>query len=77
MADDVAQWVRVHAAKQGRSVSRLIGEMVEDEMRETEAYEAAMNQYLSRQRAPLGGHGQYPSRKQLHDRGANSWARER
>lgn len=77
MPDDVAQWARVHAAKQGMSVSRMISKVVERLMRESETYDVAMHRYLSRERGELGGAAGYPGREQLHDRGEATWGRER
>lgn len=77
MDEDVARWARVHAAKQGQSVSRMIGELVERMMRETEAYDATMQQFLSRTRGGLGGRAGYPTREAVHDRGSATWGRPR
>jgi hypothetical protein len=68
MQDHVAQWARVHAARQGKSVSRMIGELLEQLMQEMEAYDTTMTRYLTRERGPLGGSDGYPSRDQLHER---------
>lgn len=78
MDEEVAQWARVHAAKQGKSVSRMIGELVERHRREQEGYEIAMRRFLSRERGAIGGGTrERPSRDELHDRGRGSWASER
>ena len=66
--DDVAQWVRVLAARRATSVSRLVGDLLRDEMARNEAYEAAMQQYLSREPVKLKKAGRYPSREELHER---------
>ena len=63
----VARWVRIQAAKQNTSVSRLVGRMLRERMRGERRYQAAMKSYLSRKPTPLGG-GPYPSREELHDR---------
>lgn len=46
MDDAVADWARVEAAKRNTSVSRLIGEMLAEKMRRTDAYERAMHEAL-------------------------------
>jgi hypothetical protein len=75
MPEDVAQWVRVHAARHGMSVSRMISSLVEHLMQESQGYEAAMRRYLSRKRGRLGG--TRPQREELYDRGNATWARKR
>jgi len=77
MPEEVARWARIHAARQGKSVSRMIGELVERLMEEDEAYEATMQRYLSRERGALGGAQGYPTRDAIHDRGSGSWGRRR
>ena len=66
--DQVAQWVRVLAARRATSVSRLVGDLLRDEMARDEAYEASMQQYLSREPVALKREGPYPSREELHER---------
>jgi hypothetical protein len=46
MEDDVAEWVRIEAAKRNASISRLIGEWVALKMRQEDAYEQAMRASL-------------------------------
>lgn len=43
--EKTAAWVRVHAAKQGKSVSRLLGEILQRHMRDTREYNEAMRRY--------------------------------
>ncbi len=66
--EQVAQWVRVLAARRETSVSRLVGELLEEQMRRDQAYEAAMGQYLARGPVKLKDSGGYPTRDSLHDR---------
>lgn len=45
--DDAAlEWVRIEAAKQNTSVSRLVGEMLAEKMRLQDAYARAMQDAL-------------------------------
>ena len=44
--DSVLEWVRVEAAKRGSSVSRLVGEMLAEKMRQEDAYAQAMRSAL-------------------------------
>ncbi len=63
------RWARVYAASQGSSVSRLLGELLEERMRREEGYERAMRRDLAREPLKLSEPGTpYPSRDELHDR---------
>jgi plasmid stability protein len=67
--DETAAWARVFAAEHNTSVSRIVGEMLQERMRGHREYEQAMRRYLSRRPAKLNRGGKhYPSRNQLHDR---------
>lgn len=67
--EEVAAWARVHAAQQDMSVSRMIGGMLEQRMRESAEYEESMRRFLSRKPVKLGrGRARYPTREDLHDR---------
>jgi len=48
----VTRWARIEAAKEGTSLSRLVGEMLRERMAEEENYEKAMKRALGRK--PLG-----------------------
>ena len=65
-----AAWVRVHSAKQGKSVSRLLGEILQSHMRDTHEYEEAYRRFKSIK--PFDFEwvgGQRPTREELYDRG--------
>jgi len=69
LAEEVAQWARVWAARHNSSVSRLVGEMLQKMMLEENGYEAAMQEYLSREPAVINRQGRpYPARQDLHER---------
>ena len=65
--DDAAlEWVRIEAAKQGTSVSRLVGEMLADKMRHDDAYQRAMHEWIADTSA-FDSLGQpYPTREQTY-----------
>lgn len=64
-----ALWARVYAAEQNTSVSRLVGEMLAQRMREHSEYDHAMRAWLARQPVKLRRTGErYPGRDELHDR---------
>lgn len=65
-----ARWVRVEAARQDTSVSRLIRGLLEENMRQHQAYELAMERFLSRPAIVLRDRGAYPTRDEVHDRAA-------
>lgn len=46
MEDSVVDWARIEAAKRNTSVSRLVGEMLADQMRHDDAYALAMREAL-------------------------------
>jgi hypothetical protein len=67
--EKTAAWVRVHAAERGKSLSRFVGEMLQDRMRELRDYDQAMRRYFAMK--PLRfrwADGRKPGRDELHDR---------
>ena len=68
--EKTASWARVEAAKRNVSLSRMIGEMLAQQMRRTSEYERAMRSFLSREPVDFGLSGKpYPKRDELYDRG--------
>lgn len=43
--EKTAAWVRVHAARQGKSVSRLLGELLRQQMADAREYHEAMRRF--------------------------------
>ena len=67
--EEVARWARVRAAERETSVSRLVGEMLREEMLGEERYRAAREQFFSVRPRPLRRAGRpLPTRDELHDR---------
>jgi len=67
--EDVARWARIQAAERNTSVSRLVGELLKEKMREEKNYRLAMEQFLSQKPRVLRKAGtSYPKREELHDR---------
>ena len=67
--EEVALWARIWAARHNTSVSRLLGELLAERMREETGYEAAMRRFLSRRPKQLKNKGEsYPDRDELHER---------
>jgi hypothetical protein len=46
--EKTAAWVRIYAAQRGKSVSRLLGELLQERMREARDYNDAMRRYLAK-----------------------------
>jgi len=69
LEEEVARWARVRAAERNTSVSRLVGDMLREQMREEQEYRLAMERYLAREPEMLKKPGtRYPKREELHDR---------
>jgi Arc/MetJ-type ribon-helix-helix transcriptional regulator len=68
LPEEVARWARVQAAQREKSVSRYLADLLQEQMEEETAYEAAMVGYLKREPVRLSSGGPYPSRDELHDR---------
>jgi hypothetical protein len=52
---ETAAWVRIHAAEQGKSVSRLVGEILQTRMKERRDYQRAMKRYFAKTPLELAG----------------------
>ena len=66
---ETAAWTRVHAAQRNLSVSRFVGVVLREHMRESREYDVAMKRYLTKGPFKLAGSPQpYPKREELHDR---------
>lgn len=67
--EETARWARIRAAELNTSVSRLVGEMLRDLMRDEEAYRLARQEYLGLKPKILKNAGTgYPRRDDLHER---------
>lgn len=66
--EEVLRWAKVWAAKQGTSVSRLVGELLRERMLQDDAYALAMEAYLSTPPRLISDSGRYPRREALYDR---------
>lgn len=66
---EVARWARVEAARRGTSVSRMLGDMLEDEMKGREAYDRAKERFFAQSPGVHRADGRpLPTRDELHDR---------
>ena len=67
--EETAAWARTRAAALGKSVSRFVGELLQERMRDSDSYEAAMNRFLSKPPVALSAPGEkYLTRDEVHDR---------
>lgn len=70
--EKTAAWVRIYAARQGKSVSRMLGEMLQERMQELREYDESMRRYLARlSRKAVAFEwvgGQRPTREELNER---------
>lgn len=53
--EETAAWIRVHAAEQNKSVSRVVGEILHTRMRERRDYQRAMKRCLAKVPLDLAG----------------------
>ncbi|HXV08453.1 MAG TPA: DUF6364 family protein [Burkholderiales bacterium] len=67
--EKTATWARVYAAKHNTSVSRMVGEMLQQRMRESHEYDEAMRRFLAKKPVRLKrAGGRYATREETHDR---------
>jgi plasmid stability protein len=67
--DETAAWVRIHAAEENKSVSRLVGEILQSRMKDRREYQRAMRRYLAKPAFDTtGAPAKYPTRQEIHDR---------
>ncbi len=67
--EETARWARMEAARREMSVSRLIRNLLQENMRQNQTYEMAMRRYLSQPTRNLNEEGSpYPTRDEIHDR---------
>jgi hypothetical protein len=67
LEEDVARWARIEAAKADTSVSRLLGDLLKERMRQEDNYQQAMKRALARPPF-LKTDGKYLTREEVHDR---------
>jgi hypothetical protein len=61
--ESALEWARIEAAKRNSSVSRLVGEMLADKMRQEDAYAQAMRGWLGKERTWRSDGAAYPGRE--------------
>ncbi|MBU4459953.1 MAG: hypothetical protein KJ579_05255 [Verrucomicrobia bacterium] len=68
LPEAAAQWARVWAARNGTSVSRMVGDLLRLRMEQEGDYEAAMRGFLGEKPRRLKSAGGYPRRGDLYER---------
>lgn len=67
--EETVAWARVHAAQRNVSLSRFVGELLQQHMRESREYEEAMRRFLAEKPLKLKGPWEpYPKRDEFYDR---------
>lgn len=69
LEENVARWARIRAAELDTSVSRMLGELLREQMDRHVTYQTAMQQYVVCEARPISEPGsRYPNRVDLYDR---------
>ncbi|MGD0620668.1 MAG: CopG family transcriptional regulator [Bryobacteraceae bacterium] len=68
ISDEAAVWARRKAAEENTSMSRLVGEMLERQMRLTDEYWRAFDRWKKNQPRAVRGAAQRLTREELHER---------
>jgi plasmid stability protein len=64
-----AAWARIYAAQHGKSISRLLGEILQERMREVRDYNDAMRRHLAKKPFKFQWvDGGSPTRDELYER---------
>jgi hypothetical protein len=69
ISDEAALWVRRKAAEENRSISGLVGEMLEQQMRLTDEYLRAFDRWKSNRPLAQASAAERMSREEVHERG--------
>ena len=67
--EDVLRWARHQAAEKGSSVSKLVGRMLESEMRRNSSYWKAFEEWKNIKPIPGVDASKRMSREEVHERG--------
>lgn len=68
LPEHVAKWARVRAAEQDISLSRMLADLLTEQMQEERAYLAAMTEFMGLDAGDISGGVSYPERDSLHER---------
>lgn len=68
LEESALEWARIEAAKRNSSVSRLVGEILTEKMRQEDAYAQAMRGWMGKERCWVSDGAAYPNRAQTYER---------
>jgi len=67
--EETAAWARIYAARKNVSLSRYVGELLHERMRESREYEESMRRFLAQEPVRLKKPGErYLTRDEAHER---------
>ncbi len=66
--EETAAWARVYAAERNVSLSRFLGQVLNEKMHESREYERSMRRFFAFQPRDLSAGRPYPQRAELHER---------
>lgn len=67
LPESVARWLRIWAAENDSSVSKMLGNLIREKMESDNGYEKAMKSFLNGQPKPMKAEGGYPAREALYE----------
>ena len=67
--EEILRWTRREAADKGVSVSKLVGQILEREMRRRDDYWKAFERWKKIKPVPHADASKRPGREEMHDRG--------
>ena len=66
--EKTAAWAKVYAARRNQSLSRFLGELLHEKMRESREYETAMRRFWAIGPKNLSDGKPYPPRDEIYER---------
>ena len=68
LSEGVASWLRVYAAQHDKSISKFVGELLNEHMESQLGNKKAMKSYFARSTKNISNGKSYPKREELYDR---------
>ena len=67
LPENVARWLRIWAAENDSSVSKMLAELLKEKMDADKSYDQAMHRFLKTSPKRLKSKGRYPRRSELYE----------
>lgn len=67
LPENITRWLRIWAAENDSSVSKMLGNLIKEKMDSDNGYEKAMKSFLKGQPKPIKTKGRYPARDDLYE----------